>query len=678
MPSPSLIGVDVGGTFTDHISINDDGSITALKVLTDSTDLPHGVLEGARQLGVEKARSFNHASTAGMNAIITRRLPKIGFLSTEGHRDILDMGRAWRPLDGQTNPHWRRSFGDSARPIVPRYLRRGIHERVLATGEVLFELDEKQAIEQLKVLGRCGVQGVAICLINAYVNPTHEEHLRELVERYLPDARISISSEVSPLAKEYARASTTVIDVMMKTVMRDYADELGAGLGLKHPVNFADCAATLAPERLALERPSSLIYSGPAAGTMSSAHFGAAVGRPNLICCDVGGTSTDISIVMEGKPVVQTTFQIEHDLIVNTLANEIVTLGAGGGSIVAVGSTGELRVGPESAGSQPGPACYGRGGTQPTTTDACLLIGLLDPENFAGGAIRLDPDLAQQAFESLETPLSQDQRIAHAYRIGLHNIGQGILDIAIKHAVDPRDYDIVAYGSAGPMLLPAILEDIGARSVLVPPYPGLFSALGLLSTDQVFVRSRSAYVMLDPDAVEQMNDVYREMERDLLDALEMSADQVSVKRSFDGRLAGQTWDTPFVDVPGGTLAAPDVERMIENFHAAYEARWGNRFESHGVEGVTYRVQVTVPTEKVSYQRFEAAAGEPPPVGTVELEYLGDPVSASVYRRSDLRSGHRLQGPALVREEMATSHIGAGQVATVGDFGELLITSRETI
>jgi N-methylhydantoinase A len=679
MASASLIGVDVGGTFTDHISINDDGSITALKVPTDTTDLPSSVIEGARQMGVAQARAFNHASTTGLNAVLTRNLPKIGFLATEGHRDILDMGRAWRPLEGQTNPHWRRSFGDAAQPIVPRYLRRGIHERILADGEVLFELDEAQAVEQLELLRRCGVEGVAICLINAYVEPRHEQRVRDLVEQHLPGVRCSISSDVSPLAKEYGRASTTVIDVMMKTVMQDYADRLREGLGalgLGVPVNFADCAATLAPDTLALQRPSALIFSGPAAGTVSGAYFGAAVGRENLICCDVGGTSTDISIVMGGKPVVQTTFDIEHDLIVNTLANEVITLGAGGGSIVAVGAAGELRVGPESAGGRPGPACYDRGGSAPTMTDACLLIGLIAEEGFAGGTMRLASELSQQAFDSLETPLSADQRIAHSYRIGLHNIAEGILDIAIRHAVDPRDYDIVAYGSAGPMLLGAVLEDVGARSVIVPPHPGLFSALGLLSTDQVFVRSRSAYVTLDADAVDQMNDVFGEMERDLLAALQRSRGEVTITRTFDGRLAGQTWDTPFVAVPDGTLGAADLDTMIERFHVAYEARWGKRFAAHAVEGVTYRVQVTLPTEKVSYPERETGEGPPPRAGEVELRHLGEPMTAVVYERAALRRGDRIDGPALVREEMASTHVGAGQVAEVGRYGELIITMRD--
>jgi len=676
VPVPQLIGVDVGGTFTDHIAINDDGSITALKVPTDPTDLPSSVIEGARRMGVADVRAFNHASTTGLNAVLTRQLPKIGFLATLGHRDILDMGRAWRPLEALTDPHWRRSFGDSAAPIVPRYLRRGIRERLMTDGSALIALDEEQAIEQLEVLARCEVEGVAICLLNAFVNPAHEVRLRELVEAHLPGVRCSISSEVSPLAKEYGRASTTVIDVMMKAVMQDYADRLRTGLGdlgLASPVNYADCAATLAPERMALQRPSALIFSGPAAGTVSSAHFGQASGRPGLICCDVGGTSTDISIVMDGKPVVQTTFEIEHDLIVNTLANEIVTLGAGGGSIVAVGAAGELTVGPASAGSTPGPACYGRGGTQPTLTDACLLMGLVDGKGFAGGTMDLDAELAERAFEGLDSTLSLDEKIVHAYRIGLHHIAQGILDIAIQHAVDPRDFDIIAYGSAGPMLLPAILDEVSARSVVIPPHPGLFSALGLLSADQVFVRGRSAYVVIDGTATDQMNAVFAAMERDLLAELNLDRDAVSIKRTFDGRLVGQTWDTPFVDVPGGVLDEAAAAAMVGNFHDAYEARWGSRFEEHRVEGVTYRVQVSVPSEKVSYEPAELTAEEPRPSGQAVLRTGAEPTTGDVYRREALRPGQRVLGPALIREEMASTFLEAGQLATVGARGELVIT-----
>ncbi|MGZ6671464.1 MAG: hydantoinase/oxoprolinase N-terminal domain-containing protein, partial [Solirubrobacteraceae bacterium] len=334
-----MIGVDVGGTFTDVVAVR-DGRIEVTKVPSDASDPATAVVEGARRLGVQGSAVFNHASTMGLNAVITRRLPKVAFLTTDGFRDILDRGTIRRPLDGQTDPAWRRPFGDAARPLVPRYLRRGVVERMLADGTELRALDADQARRQLAVLRRCQVQGVAICLLNAYVNSAHEEQLRELTHEVLgDDIAVSISSETSPLAKEYARASTTVIDVLMKLIFGRYSASLDADLrelGFEGDLNFADCAATLLPWREALQKPFRIVFAGPAAGTISSTRLGAALGTGNLLCADVGGTSTDVSLVVDGAPFVNDTFEIEHDMIINALSTEVSSVGAGGGSIVSI------------------------------------------------------------------------------------------------------------------------------------------------------------------------------------------------------------------------------------------------------------------------------------------------------------------------------------------------------
>jgi N-methylhydantoinase A len=671
-----MLGVDVGGTFTDVVGI-EDGKIKVTKVPTDPHETERSVLEGARTVGAEGQDLFNHASTVGLNAVITRNLPKIAFLTTLGHRDILDMGRTWRPLEALTDPNWRRPFGDARNPLIPRYLRRGVKERILVDGDVLIPIDEDQVREQLEVLRKCEVRGVAICLINAYVNNGHEVSLRELVQEVLGDVPCSISSEVSPLAKEYARASTTVIDVFMKIIYSTYADRLGAGLrelGFDGDVNFADCAAMLMASDFAMSQPFRLVFSGPAAGTVASAHFGQLIEERNLFCCDVGGTSSDISVVSGGEPFVNTTFELEHDLLINALSNEVSSLGAGGGSIVSITEAGEVAVGPESAGADPGPACYGKGGERPTLTDTCLLIGILDPARFLGGEMRLDPDLARAAFERLDTPLDLEQRVTYAYNMGLNNIAEGLTDIAIRHGVDPRDYTLLAYGAAGPMLLPAVLDLVHARRVIVPPYPGLFSALGLLSSDLVYSDSRSSYVVLEPEAAEQIGQVYEAMEEELLSHVSSDPEGLDVQRSFDGRLLGQTWETPFIDVPGGKLDGTAIETMIESFHRTYEDRAGNRFEELPVQGVTYRVQVILPVEKASYPRLERREGEPlEPSGSVSLRYLGDgEIEAAEYERANLRHGDDIEGPAIIREDLSTTHIGAGQRARVGTLGELVI------
>jgi len=669
-----VLGVDVGGTFTDVVSVR-DGKITVTKVPSDARNPAAPVVVGARRLGLEDHPVFNHASTMGLNAVITRALPKVGFLTTEGHRDMLDRGRVWRPPAAQTDTSWRRSFGDVSRPLVPRYLRRGVVERLLADGSVYLPLDEAQARAQLEVLKRCNVEGVAICLLNAYVNDAHERRLRELVAEVLgAQVPVSISSETSPLAKEYARASTTVIDVFMKLIFTRYAHELDGELrssGFAGRLNFADCAATLLPWAEALEKPFRIVFAGPAAGTMSSARLGEALGEENLICCDVGGTSTDISLVVDGQPFVNNTFELEHDLIINALSTEISSVGAGGGSIVSISPSGDVRVGPDSAGSDPGPACYGRGGSQPTITDACLLMGILDPDDFAAGELALDVEAAERAFARLDTSLSIEERIAYAYRIAATNIAEEVANVAIRHGGDPRDFSLIAYGAAGPMLLPAALELMGVRRLIVPPHPGLFSALGLLSSDLVYYDSRSSYVMLSPEREQAITAVFEEMERRLRERAGVDASAGVVRRSFDGRLHGQSWETPFVEVPPGPIVATT---LIERFHDAYERRYGNRFEYVPVQGVSYRVELVIGSERVEFTDQEPT-GEPmpPPRRSVQIRHLeGEPLDAAEYTRDSLPIGASFEGPAVIREGLSTTLVCPRQLARVGRLGEIVI------
>ncbi|KBZ61000.1 hydantoinase/oxoprolinase family protein [Mycobacterium marseillense] len=674
--SAEMIGVDVGGTFTDVVGVR-AGRVTVTKVPTDVEASELSVLAGAEEVGVDEASVFNLASTAGLNAIITRRIPKVAFLTTVGHRDILDRGRLGRPLDALTDMTWRRGISDAARPLVPRYLRRGIRERLTARGRALIPLDEDQARAELEVLARCEVEAVAICLLNAYVDGRHERRLRELVQEVLGQLPCSISSEVSPLAKEYARASTTVIDVVMKQKYGDYTDGLVTGLtklGFSGQLCYADCSARLRPVDDAMLRPYRLVVGGPAAGTVSAAHLGTAIGDENLLCADVGGTSCDISVVMDGQPWVNTSFELEHDLVVNALSTDIVTLGAGGGSVVWVSSTGEIRVGPESAGAQPGPACYGHGGTRPTLTDAALLMGILDGERFLDGRMPLRADLASEAFMALDCDLPLARRVDYAWRMGLNNVSEGILDIAIRRGIDPRDFSLVAFGAAGPMLLPGLLEAIPLRRVIVPPHPGLFSALGLVSSDLVYSDDRSAYTLLTPDSAADIEELFRGMEAGLLRRAGPTADQAQFIRTFDGRLVGQSWETPFVPVPDGPLTAESIGALIARFHDAYQVRNGNRFPSLPVQGVTFRVQLVVPTAKVSYDRVPSRGREAlAPTRAIVVRYVsGGVTEAAEYDRDRLCRGDVLPGPAVVREAMSTTYVPPGRTLTVGDVGELVI------
>ncbi len=675
-----MIGVDVGGTFTDVVAVR-DGVIHTIKVPTDLVDSARGVLRGAEEIGVADADVFNHASTAGLNALLTRRLPKVGLLCTEGHRDILDIGQNWRPAEAVSDPRWRRSFGDAARPLVPRYLRRGLRERIMADGNVLVGLDEVQARAQIRVLGRCAVEGIAVCLMNAYVSGVHELRIADIVREELGSVPCVLSHQVSPLAREYQRTSTTVIDTMMGLIYRAYSERLDDGLralGFRGRWNYADCAAMLAPVEIAMARPSRVIFSGPAAGTSASAHFGRAIADGNLLCVDVGGTSTDVSVVIDGRPLVDTQVELEHDMLVSTLSNQITSVGAGGGSIVHVGDSGEIRVGPQSAGADPGPACYDRGGTAPTMTDACLLMGILDETRFMDGRKRLDAQRAWQAFEALDTPLSIEQRIQHAFDIGLNNIAEGVIDIIIRNGIDPREYSLIAYGAAGPMLLPALLDLLQARRVVVPPHPGLFSALGLLSADMVFMDSRSQYLPLTADSSGAVNAIYDELDARVRAQAGDTANVV-VHRSFDARMIGQAYETPFIDAPTGRIDAAAVAHMVERFHTVYEQRSGNRFAEVPLQAVTFRAQASVETAKATFAVVAARAqGHPEPTRTISLRHFAtSPPPCGEYERASLARGDKLRGPAIVREPLSTTFVPPAHDLEVGEYGELIITRCAT-
>jgi N-methylhydantoinase A len=672
-----IVAVDVGGTFTDVVAIV-DGAIVTSKVPTDVSSSDRSVLAGAMEVDVGAAAVFNLASTAGLNAVITRKLPKVAVLTTEGHRDVLDGGRIGRPLEALTDPGWRRGFGDVMAPLVPRYLRRNIRERVLADGSVLVNLDEKQARIQLRVLKKCDVRGIAICLINAYANGDHERRLRELVLEEIGDVPCSLSSEVSPLSKEYVRSSTTLIDALMKVIYTEYTARLAAGLaeaGFTGRFNYADSRAMLLAADYAMERPYELVAGGPAAGTVASAHFGHLIGDHQLVCADVGGTSTDISVVIDGLPYTAPTFELEYDLVVNALSNDIITLGAGGGSIVRVAPTGDISTGPASAGADPGPASYGAGGTEPTLTDAAVVMGILDPQRFLGGKKPLYPDLAVQAFDSLDTKLPFDQRVRFAWDMGLNNVAEGLINISIRRGIDLREYSLVAFGAGGPMMLTGLLDVLPMRRVIVPPHPGLFSALGLVSSDRVYSDHLCRYMSLsngDDAVAAELDHLFNDMERRLLERAGVDRSSARVVRNFDGRLAGQSWETPFIDVPDGTITIDVLRRMATEFHDVYERRNGNRFGSIGVEGVVYRVQVFVDSDKVTYQVVPKGNGAVPARSTV-LRYLyGDDVPAHEYDRPTLGVGDVIEGPAIVREELSTTLVPRGRTATVGRYGELSI------
>jgi N-methylhydantoinase A len=340
---------------------------------------------------------------------------------------------------------------------------------------------------------------------------------------------------------------------------------------------------------------------------------------------------------------------------------------------VSVGRSGELLVGPDSAGADPGPACYGKGATAPTITDAALVMGVLAPDRFLGGRIPLDRARAVTAFESLNTSLPFGQRVHQAWMIGLNNVADGVADLAIRRGLDARDHSLIAFGAAGPMLLPGLLDVLPLASVIVPPNPGGFSAAGLLSADRVFSENKTLYGILTPELLPRIAATFEELEAGLLARADLGLANVAITRSFDGRLFGQSWDTPFIPIPAGQLDEDSLAVMVEAFHEEYERRNGNRFEWLPVEGVTYRVQIVIDSDKVEYPPLAARQGELRPSGQVVLQHLGGgDLDALTYERDALAPGDVIAGPAIIGEETSTTFVPPGRTATVGTYGEFHI------
>jgi N-methylhydantoinase A len=379
--------------------------------------------------------------------------------------------------------------------------------------------------------------------------------------------------------------------------------------------------------------------------------------------------------------VVKTEYEIEHDVIVNTLANEIFSIGQGGGSIAHVGPFGELRVGPEGAGADPGPACYGGGGTRPTLTDAFLLMRILEEKAFLGGEKSLFPDLAVKAFQDLPLKADFATKVRQTYELGLTNVAEGIASVTIERGIDARDFALFAFGSAGPMMLPQLMERLEVKKVIVPPYPGLFSALGLASGDLTYTDYRSAYITLTPDekTARRIDEVYSLMEASITAKLpkHIKRDEVHFVRSFDGWYTGQTWETPFIPVPTGRITTQSIEQLIEAFNDSYMAMWGNKFPHLPVIACSYRTSCVLPIKKAEYRRHSKRKSGKSSGVPRQLSFVPEAESSVLeYDRGGLRSGDTIKGPAIIREPMATTMVCRGQVAAIGRYGEICIEGRD--
>jgi N-methylhydantoinase A len=670
------VGVEVGGTFTDLVAIGEDG-IRVTKVPSVPAHPDEGAFAALVASGIDipSIVDLAHGSTVATNAVLERKGGRVAFVTTAGFRDILAMQR-----------HNRTRIYDleyrKPEPVVRRADTFEVRERVAADGSIITPLDEAVVVAELVPRLTGGYEAVAVCLLNAYANPEHEERLARILGEHLPGLLVTVSSEVTREFREYERASTTTLSAYVQPVIDRYVGRFERRLaeaGFRGRFSVMQSNGGRLPAEGMRRNAITALLSGPAAGVMGATRQAGRSGFRNLITLDMGGTSTDVCLVADGHPALTTEFQIDG-LPIRTPVLDINTVGAGGGSIVWIDEGGMLRAGPHSAGADPGPACYGRGGEAATITDAHLLCGTIRPEAFLGGRMRIDLDAAARAFEPVAQRLGMSTEAAAeaAIRVANANIVRAIQIVSTERGKDPRDYVMVPFGGAGPLQAARVADELAIRTIVVPPNAGVISAFGLIAADYVQFESLTRRAPLDDAAPGVVAGVYREMrERGLGRFADLGlAERVELTLTVDMRFVGQAFEVPVELDPRGveTLTTP---RLRELFTEAHE-----RIFFHGagaeqaVEMVSFRLGLTSPLERVpvlSESHDGALAAR-----DVDIYEGGRRRRARLSARSALVPGEHQAGPAVLVDATSTVLVPEGWTATVDPRDNLVLTaaSRE--
>ncbi|MBH0238756.1 hydantoinase/oxoprolinase family protein [Methylobrevis albus] len=672
------IATDAGGTFTDLVAFDElTGAIQVGKALTTPRDPSIGVVDAIAQaeeegLATAEATLFVHGGTTVINAITERKGVATALVTTRGFRDVIAIGRGNRP--DLYNLH-----SEPAQPFVPRHLRFEVTERMDARGEVRIALDHDDLAAVADRIAASGVAAVAILFLHSYVNPEHEQAAARFLRERLPGVAVAASHEVSRQWREYERSNTAVLSAYVQPIMARYlsnlADALG-GRGIDCPAYCMQSSGGLASFPSAVAAPLVLVESGPAGGVAGAARVGEALGEPDILYLDVGGTTAKCSLVSGGRPVLKPDYKLEWSRLkpgypVQIPVVDIVEIGAGGGSIAWIDPAGAVQVGPESAGSDPGPACYGRGGTRPTVTDAKLLTGVIDAEGFAGGRIQLDVAAAERAFGPIAAHLGVDVVAAAeaVIRLAEANMINALKLVTIQRGHDPRDLTMVVSGGGGPMHAATLGRELGVRRTVIPRYAGLFSAWGMLTARPRIDMSRTRLIALGPDAMPRVQAVFLELACEAATAFGVAAEALIADRTIEMRYRGQEHAVATPYAPGESLAA-----LLESFHAAHEKAYTFRLDDTPVELVTFHLAAELETPRVGLPDIsaettlaEAACGNRPLIGAD-----GRLAPAPVYTRDLLPPGAEIAGPALIEEATTTTLVLAGQTARIDRYGLISI------
>jgi 5-oxoprolinase (ATP-hydrolysing) len=684
------IGVDVGGTFTDVVYVDEESGVTRVEKVPSTPDDPaRAVIAGVAQLcsglGIELSEvdQFFHGTTVATNIALTHTGAEVGLITTEGFRDVIHIGRHRRPMNFslQQDLPWQ------SRPLVKRRHRHGVRERVTAPGgAVLVPLDEEEVRQRVRELKANGVDSIAVCFLHSYLAPEHEQRVKAILAEEHPEAFLSISHEVLPVYREYERTSTVALNAYVGPKVSKYLTSLASQLaerGFRHDVQLMQSSGGMAPIRWAAERPVNLLMSGPVAGLIGSIWAARAYGHENVVSLDIGGTSADIGVAAGGRLRMRNLLDTKvGDYQAMVPMVDIDTIGAGGGSIAFIDEGGVYRVGPQSAGASPGPACYRRGGTDPTSTDAQAVLGRIRRgRGLLGGAMRVDVDLARDVFEPLAERLemSVPEAALGALQIQKFGMTQAIELNSVRRGYDPREFTLVAGGGAGPLFACDIAFELEIPRVLVPPHPGILAATGLLASDVEHEFAATERHVIGRGDVARLGARLAGLEQEA--SQQLNADGVPNERRLlnrlaDARYVGQGHELRFA-LPSGAVDETWMEETHERFHRAHEAEYGHRFDS-AVEIVNLRVVGVGRIEELEWPTIEEGAGDASAAIEAQENVLFDvdgvPTTfpTTFYARERLRAGDRFEGPAIIEQYDTTVVVPPTVGVEVDRTGSLLL------
>lgn len=670
------VAVDVGGTFTDICIMDEATGLIRIEKTSSTPDPIDGIMSGVSKAGIDLAKValFSHGTTVATNALITRRLPRAAVVTTKGFRDVIEIRRA------NKEDLWD-TYKDVVKPYVSRRDRLTVPERVDASGKVIEPLDVAAAREVARILKRRGVAAVAVCFMNAYLNGENERAMREILLEAMPDIPVSTSSQVLPEIFEHERFSTTVANAVLSPVVVSYTRRLGERLaseGYTRDLLLLHTGGGVMTTSSVKDFAARLAGSGIAAGAIASRYIAGLCGFPNSIGLDMGGTSTDVSLAYEGQSRITKDWHIEFGYPIRFASIEVLTIGAGGGSLAWTDPAGSLRNGPQSAGASPGPACYGNGNPQPTNTDANVALGRLGT-SLAGGKVMLDAALASQAVQDgVAKPfgLGVSEAADAILKVANANMSDAVRLISISRGYDPRDFALVAFGGAGPMHAAFLAAELEIPETIVPRFPGAFSAWGMLETEIRKDFARSFVQTLPTLDSAGLADALEAQEAEAYAALaDEGIDRATgrVEHHVDLRYIGQEYTLTIpvlsADEPRGDTFTADLQARFDTTHAA---RFGHANPGAPIEFVAARSTGLGDKGRIEPTALDSDAGAAYPTERKEVVFGGAPVQATIVRRDDLPVGVSIDGPAVVVESTATTVVPPGQRLTVDPFGALVL------